>query len=511
MTDQQHEQGHILERFKRQLHETHGDVEHIQTHISHVLLAGDRAYKIKKPVNFGFLNFADKADRLRFCLEEMRLNRRLAPALYEEVFGLDTEGRPVAADERAHEYVIRMRRFEQGNRLDNHASDKGLDDHRIDEIAAQIAEFHAEAHHAPADSRFGTPETVYAPIGQNFDQIRPFLEAEGNDEDEVRLDRIQAATEAAFEKVRPLLEQRKTLGHIREGHGDMHLANIALIDDQITIFDGIEFNDDFRWIDTANDLAFLLMDLADRKLIGAARRLLNAYLEVSGDYEALPLLMFYQAYRAMVRAKIALLGLRPDLTDTERAEAWATYRRYAELAESMLAPRKGMLWITMGFSGSGKSLAALEVVLAQGAIRVRSDAERLRMFTDPAQRYAPEATEETYKRLQDIARIGIEAGWPMAIDATFLQHARRQPFIDLADQLGVPAYILFIECDAPTLRRYLRERQNKGKDISEADEQVLEAQMQQLEPLNVDEQKRTFRLRCDSLFGAQVSEILSAL
>lgn len=508
MTDKTHEQNRIIEQFKRQLHQEHGDVAHIQTHISHVLLAGPWAYKFKKPVDFGFLNFAEKADRRHYCNEELRLNSRLAPALYEQVLGLDDAGNLTGADDAAAEYVIRMRRFDQGDRLDNYAARSGLTDARIDEIAVQIAQFHASARHAAVDSRFGTPETVYAPMGQNFEQIRPFLD---NDTDETQLDRIQATTEAAFDAVKPLLEKRKASGHIREGHGDMHLANIALIDDRITIFDGIEFNDDFRWIDTANDLAFLLMDLADRKLIGAARRLLNRYLEESGDYEILPLLMFYQGYRAMVRAKIALLGLRPDLSEAERAAAWATYHRYADLAETLLAPRQGMLWLTVGFSGSGKSLAALELVLAQGAIRVRSDAERLRGFTDPAQRYTAEATEQTYGRLLDIACTGIESGWPMVIDATFLKHPLRQRFIDLATRLGLPAHILFIECDAPTLRRYLSARQASGKDISEADEQVLEMQMQQLDPLTTDEQKISFRLRCDTPFGAQVGEILSGM
>ncbi|ANJ68444.1 hypothetical protein A9404_11230 [Halothiobacillus diazotrophicus] len=481
---------------------------HLQTHISHVFLAGDHAYKIKKPVDFGFLNFSELAQRRHFCAEEIRLNKRLAPELYLSVVGLDANGGLIASPDSAAEPVIEMRRFDQVDRLDNYAATHGLDDALVDALAEQIEQFHEMAAQAPQASHFGTPETVYFPINQNFEQIRPFLT---DDDDQNQLDRIEAASEAAFLKLKPLIVTRKKTGHVREGHGDMHLGNIARIDGKIVIFDGIEFNEDFRWSDTASDLAFLLMDLTDRQFVGAARRLLSAYLEATGDYDSLPLLNFYQAYRAMVRAKIALFEIRPDSTEAERTAQWATYRRYADLAEQFLAPRTGALWITVGFSGSGKSLAAQELVVAAGAIRVRSDAERLRLYTDRAQRYSKDASEHIYAHLARIARIGVTSGWPMVIDATFLHLAKRRDFARLAKELGCPFRILFIECDGPTLRRYLRERITSGKDISEADEQVLEAQMQQLEPLTTDERAHTFRLQCDTPFGGQVSSILEAL
>ncbi|HUX83001.1 MAG TPA: AAA family ATPase [Halothiobacillus sp.] len=503
-----HVQTPLIERFKRYLHDTHGEVVHLQTHISHVFLAGDHAYKIKKPVNFGFLNFSELAQRQHFCQEEIRLNKRLAPQLYLDVVGIDANGRLIVDPMAAAEPVIHMRRFDQVDRLDNYARTHGLDDALVDALAEQIQQFHEKAAQAPQSSHFGTPETVYFPINQNFEQIRPFLTDAA---DENQLDRIEAASEAAFLMLKPLIVARKKEGFIREGHGDMHLGNIARIDGEIVIFDGIEFNEDFRWSDTASDLAFLMMDLTDRQFLSAARRLLSAYLEATGDYESLPLLNFYQAYRATVRAKIALFEIRPDSTEAERTAQWATYRRYATLAEQFLAPRTGSLWITVGFSGSGKSLAAQELVMAHGAVRVRSDAERLRLYTDRAQRYSSSASEHIYAHLAHIARIGVESGWPMVIDATFLHLAQRRDFAHLAEQLGCPFHILFIECDGPTLRRYLRERISSGKDISEADEQVLETQMQQLEPLTLEERGHTFRLQCDAPFGGQMQDILQAL
>ncbi|MFI9654875.1 AAA family ATPase [Guyparkeria sp. GHLCS8-2] len=501
----EHPQERLIERFKENLAESDSSLEHLQTHISHVFLTGPWAYKIKKPMNFGFLDFSSLDRRRHFCEEELRLNARLAPELYDSVLGLDADGKLIEANDNAEEFVIRMRRFDQADRLDHVARRIGLDEALVEQIADQIAAFHAKAEVAATETHFGEPDTVWAPMQQNLEQIAPLLET---DADRDRLAEMERLSRTAFEAIRPTLEQRKREGHIRECHGDMHLANMALQDGAVTIFDGIEFNDDFRWTDTANDLAFALMDLNKRKLIAPARQLLNRYLEISGDYEALPTLRFYQGYRAAVRAKIALLSLRDGMPDEERDAAWADFREYTDLANAFFTPAKGELFITMGVSGSGKSLASRELVLGRGAIRVRSDAERQRMFTDPAERYTEMASDSTYNRLAEIARLGTQSGWPMAIDATFLERARRQQFETLADEIGVPYTILFIECDNEQLLEYLRERQAHGGDISEADEQVLQHQLQKLESLGPDEARHCVRLKCDTPFGPQIAERL---
>lgn len=497
-----------LEQLKRRLHDEHGAVVHLQTHISHVLLAGDAAYKIKKPVNFGFLDFTELGQRRFFCQEELRLNRRLAPDLYLGLMGLTAEGALRAVPSPTDEPVVHMRRFDQTARLDQYAAAHGLTDAQVDGMARQIERFHADAAVAPQDSHFGMPDTVYFPINQNFEQIRSFAL---NADDAVLVDQIETASRAAFEQLSPVIARRKQQGFVREGHGDMHLGNMALIDGAVVIFDAIEFNADFRWSDTANDLAFLWMDLTDRGLLGAARRLVNGYLEASGDYEALSLLKFYGAYRAMVRAKIALFELRPDLTADETARQWATFRRYAALAAQFLTPSTASLWLTLGFSGSGKSLAAMELVTALGAVRVRSDAERQRRYVERMNRYSADASAAVYAELRRIAEIGLNAGWPMVIDATFLKIAQRAPFWALAAELSVPAHLLFIECDASTLRRYLAERATAGNDISEADETVLAAQLQQLEALSAEERAHSFRLRCDAPFAGQVADVIHSL
>ncbi|MDG4866632.1 AAA family ATPase [Guyparkeria sp. 1SP6A2] len=501
----EHPQERLIERFKENLAQKDPDLEHLQTHISHVFLTGPWAYKVKKPMNFGFLDFSSLERRRHFCQEELRLNARLAPDLYDGVMGLDEEGRLLDDIDNAEEFVIRMRRFDQADRLDNVARRTGLDEGLVTQIADRIADFHAKAEVAAAETHFGTPKAVWAPMEQNLEQIAPFLETKADHE---RLARLETVSRAAFEAVRPTLAERKRAGHVRECHGDMHLANMALQNGEVTIFDGIEFNDDFRWTDTANDLAFALMDLHKRRLVAAARQLLNRYLEASGDYEALPTLRFYQGYRAAVRAKIALLGLRDGMPDEEREQAWQDFREYSDLAIAFFEPARGEIFITVGVSGSGKSLASNELVVGQGAVRVRSDAERQRLFTDPAERYSDMATDQTYARLETIARLGAATGWPMAIDATFLGRGRRGRFQALAEELDVPFTILFIECDNAQLLDYLRERRAHGRDISEADEQVLERQLQKLEPLTPAEAKHCVRLKCDAPFGPQIAERL---
>jgi len=503
MAEQTHER--LVERFKTNLAAADPSLEHLQTHISHVFLTGPWAYKIKKPMNFGFLDFSSLDRRRHFCEEELRLNARLAPDLYDAVMGLDAEGHLIDDLAAAEEYVIRMQRFDQDDRLDNVAARIGLDEALVERIADRVAAFHERAAVADPGSRFGEPDTVWAPMEQNLEQIAPFLETE---EDRERLARLDKLSRAAFETVRSVIARRKREGHVRECHGDMHLANMAWRNGDVTIFDGIEFNDDFRWTDTANDLAFALMDLHKRRLVAAARQLLNRYLEISGDYEALPTLPYYQGYRAAVRAKIALLGLRDDMPDEEREAAWADFRDYVDLANAFFSPSKGELFITVGVSGSGKSLASRELVVGRGAIRVRSDAERLRLFSDPAERYTAFASDQTYGRLAAIAELGASAGWPMAMDATFLERDRRRQFESLAEEMGTPYTILFIECDNDQLLEYLRVRLDKGNDISEADEQVLEQQLQKLESLTPDEARHCVRLKCDAPFGPQIAERL---
>lgn len=230
----------------------------IETHISQVILTGDYAYKIKKPMDFGFLNFSTLDRRKHFCEEELRLNRRLAEKLYLEVVPITgTPEAPILDGEgEAFEYAIKMRQFGQDQLFDRLQEQGELAPELLTDLARQVAAFHDQLPAVPDEKPLGTPEAVFAAMQENFDQIRPMID----DSDLLmQLDNLQAWTESTFERHRELIALRRASGMVRECHGDLHLANITRFEDAVTVFDCIEFNEPFRWIDVINDLAFLLM------------------------------------------------------------------------------------------------------------------------------------------------------------------------------------------------------------------------------------------------------------
>ena len=278
----------------------------------------------------------------------------------------------------------------------------------------------------------------------------------------------------------------------------MHLGNIALLDGKVLIFDGIEFNPNLRWIDTINEFAFLLMDLDNSGNAVAARRALNTYLELTGDFEGLKLLRFYQVYRALVRAKVAVLRLaHGGLSDTEVAQTMAGYGVYADLAEAYTQPAQGAVVITHGVSGSGKTTFTIPLVEGAAAVRVRSDVERKRLFgLKPEEAsdsslgggiYGVEASRDTYARLAALAETIVAAGFIAVVDATFLKQAQRAQFSDLAARMQVPFVILDCQADASELRRRVEARAAAATDASEAGPEVLQIQFETREPLTSDE------------------------
>ena len=351
----------------------------IETHISWVLLTGPYAYKVKKPVNFGFLDFTSLEAREHFCAEELRLNQRLTDDLVPRSIARYRQRRGSAIGRRRPGHRIRAEDAPvPANQLLSTLQANGeLTTAHIDEMAEQIARFHLSAPKVPAEHEAGTPDSVMAPVRQNFEQIRPFLSDKA---DLLQLDALQAWAESSFERLKPLFAQRKAEGFIRECHGDIHLGNATVIDGKVVIFDCIEFNEPFRFTDVYADTGFLAMDLEDRGLKCLARRFISQYLELTGDYQGLELLNFYKAYRALVRAKVALFSMPADATAVQRATTLRQYRNYANLAESYSTIPSRFMAITHGVSAVGKSHVAMRLVEALGAIRLRSDVERKRLF-----------------------------------------------------------------------------------------------------------------------------------
>lgn len=473
----------------------------IETHISWVILTGPYAYKIKKPVDFGFLNFTQLADRKFFCEEELRLNQRLTQDLYLEVLPItgSAANPQLAGQGEAIEYVLKMRQFPQQLLLSQLQAKGELTADHIDQLAKQIAHFHQQTPKVNPDHPLGTPEVVMEPVRQNFEQIRAMLP-----EDKAgfaQLEALEAWAESTYERLRPLLAKRKAEGFIRECHGDIHLNNAAVLDGEVVLFDCIEFNEPFRLTDVSNDIAFLVMDLEDRKLNELANRLLNNYLEQTGDYESLQLMNFYKAYRAMVRAKVALFSLGHVTERNVKDAILKQYYNYANLAESYTLIPQRCLLITCGVSGVGKSYVSSKVVEHFAAIRLRSDVERKRLLgadTPKDQLYSAAATEKTYQRLYELAKASLQAGYITVLDAAYLKQAERARAMKVAEAVGVPFIILDCEASLAVIERNLAKRIAKGDDPSDATLDIIKQQLTWKEPLTVEEKAVSCLIETDS-------------
>lgn len=478
--------GQLVEALRQQLAAgSSQEVELVQTHISSVLLDDQFAYKIKKPMNFGFLNFSTLDLRKHYCEEELRLNKRLAPALYLDVLPItgSIESPQIGGSDPAIEYLVKMTRFDQSQQLDRLLESGNLDPHVLDKIADRIAAFHQEAAVAGPESPFGDPDQVWAPVAQNFEQIRGLIE---DPEKLSQVDRIEQRESERFAALKPLLEQRKAEGFIRECHGDMHLGNMTIFEKEPLIFDGIEFNEEFRWIDVISELAFLTMDLTDRGEQQLAQRLMNRYLENTGDYAGLPLLGFYQSYRAVVRAKVASFRLAQDISEEERTAVLSTYQSYMDLAETFTALEHPHLILTHGFSGSGKSTLSAYLLEQLGAYRIRSDKERKRLFaqaTHPASGdinaglYSSELSQATYEHLLTLAKTILQAGYSVIVDAAFLRADQRTPFYELAEKMNLPCTLIQTTSPVEVMRARIQQRRSSSENISDASQKVLDYQL----------------------------------
>ena len=469
-----------------------GPAELVQTHISWVLLAGEHAYKIKKPVRLPFLDFSTLAQRKACCDDELRLNRRFAPDLYLDVVALyhTPEDPRWRGDGDPIEYAVRMRRFDESGRLDRLCAQGRLRADHLSDLARTLADFHARAPSAPPDSRFGRPPEVLAAALENFQELQQLLPAAEHS----RLARLQDWTRAEFVRQADRMQSRKAGGHVRECHGDLHLANLVCIDGRIRMFDCIEFSADLRWIDVASEYAFTYVDLLDHQQGALANWFLNEVLSCSGDYEAATVLRFYAVYRALVRAKVAAIR-------SAQPGGEAGQEAYLALAQRLVQPRPARLVITHGLAGCGKTVASTRLLQADphaATLRLRSDVERKRLFGLDARQhsgsptgagiYAPDAHARTYAHLHDQAAMLLRAGWSVVVDAAFLRRAERDRFRALAAALGIPCAILAPEASPEVLRERILARQHQGLDASEATLAVLAQQMHWIEPLAADEQ-----------------------
>ncbi|WP_411727277.1 AAA family ATPase [Methyloglobulus sp.] len=476
----------------------------IETHISWVLLTGQYAYKIKKPVNFGFLDFSTLEKRRIFCHEELRLNQRLAADWYLGVVPITGQSEHPKMDGtgQAIEHAVKMVQFPSPQTLRESSESGELGTDEIDQIVGIVADFHQAVEKADGQSPYGDSHNIRHWFVENFDHIRPLLD------DKLQLHQLEAIESWSHDEwidKSQLMQQRKQQGYVRECHGDLHLGNMTLINGKVVLFDCIEFNPMLRWIDVINEVAFLVMDLLHLGFDRYAYRFLNRYLQKTGDYSGLALLRYYLTYRALVRAKVALLRIAQNPDAAVCTQAHSEYAVFANLAVRFTKDSRTALIITHGFSGSGKSTFASQLAEKIGALQIRSDIERKRLFGYHVQDdtasginsgvYTQEAGQRTYQRLAELAKAVLEAGFSAIIDAAFLKSEQRNLFRQLASECKVQFFIIDFQASEKTLCRRIRQREN---DPSEATVDVLHQQQQTAQPLLGDEQNHVITINTES-------------
>jgi len=474
-------------------HKVTQEIELIQTHISFVLLTGKYAYKVKKPMNFGFLDFSTLEKRQFFCQEELRLNRRLAPDLYLQIlpitevdrkFGFDVSPNIISNSEPV-EYAIQMLQFPQSNLLINLFEQNKLTIDQVIDIGKQLANFHQHAATSEHISSFGTKDAVRAVAEDNYQHTVKYI---GLAQTQAQFDRTREYTEKFFAENAELFVDRIAQGKVKECHGDLHLKNICVYEDKIQIFDCIEFNEPFRNSDAIYDAAFLLMDLQYRGRRDLANAFLNNYLEQTGDYNAVPLLPLYCSMRAYIRAKVTSFllddpGIPQPVKDRAKTEAAAYYK----MAWEYTKPSQGKLILMSGLSGSGKSTVARELAQRIDAIHLRSDAIRKHLAgIDLMQRggdaiYTPEMTAKTYSRLWEIGVLLASKGFNVILDAKYDRTALRAEAIDQATTHHIPIQIIYCHTELDLIKQRLSDRTAANNDIADATTDLLASQQQAFE------------------------------
>ncbi len=486
----------------------------VETHISYVLLTGPYAYKFKKHIDFGFLDFSSLENRKRFCEDELRLNARHAAELYLDVVKItgDVLKPSINGDGPVLEYAVKMVQFDRGQELDQLIRNDKLTCSIIDQLAQRVAKFHNQA--LPMDNTVGLDwlDDVYKPVAQNFAQIKHHLQQ--GDLYLKRLEILEDWSDTEFVKLKPVFKERKIHGFFRECHGDLHLGNIVLIKSVPVIFDCIEFSEALRCIDVINDLAFLVMDLHHHRRHEMAHRLLDAYLQETGDYSGLAVLRFYMIYRAMVRAKIVCIRMAQqqnrDLRNSE-------FPDYLDMAIELTQQQPLALFLMHGVSGTGKTTVSQLLLQRWGAIRIRSDVERKRVTSNATDTqtisaddlYSTSCIDKNYARLKELAALILPFGYSLIVDATFLRRVTRRDFMQLGIDFNIPVVILHCIATGINLEDRIQRRQKIGKDASDADLNVLAYQVETEERLTQEEYRHAIKIYTDN--AVQIDAVIAKI
>ena len=465
-------------------------IEHIQTHVSHVFLTGDYAYKLKKAVNFGFLDFSTLDRRQHFLQEEIRMNSAIAPELYLEVLPITQSGDKyiLAGEGEAVEYVLKMRQFPQEHLFINLFTAGKLDIEQMEELGKIVAQFHSQAETNEHIRSFGTVAKIREAFDENYQQTEKYI---GIAQTQQQFDETKAYTDKFFAEKEALFQTRIENNQIKECHGDLHLKNICLWQNKIQLFDRIEFNEPFRFVDVMYDVAFAVMDLEARDRQDFANAFLNTYLEQTGDWLGLQLLYLYLSRQAYVRAKVTSFLLDdPGIPDTVKQEAAKTAADYYQQAWAYTQNQEGKIILMSGLSGAGKTTVAKEIARLINAIHLRSDAVRKHIAGIPLNEkggqeiYSEEMNQKTYGKMLELGILLANIGFPVILDAKYDRVALRHQAIATARDNSIPLKI--VNCTAPI--EVLRDRLDKRSgDISDATADLLSSQQAKAEDFTEEE------------------------
>lgn len=468
-------------------------VELIQTHVSWIFLTDTHAFKIKKPVNFGFLDFSTIEKRFFYCNEEVRLNRRLCPDIYEGVIDLraDDGGASFIGCGPVIDHAVMMKRLPADRMLDRLVENGEASEKMIESISDVISRFHAEAATSKYISGFGTLDMIMTNWSENFVQMLQYSDSTLPASD---LASIRSWVNEFAEGNRELFSRRIEQGFIRECDGDLHLENICLVEDRIYIFDCIEFNERFRFCDTAADIAFLLMDLDFHGRSDLSAAALAAYTQSSGDRDIAKLITFYRVYRAFVRGKVESFLLNDSTTEI-RIKDMAKKRaiRYFRLARGY-CERTGLrptLFITCGTMGCGKSTLADQLAFELDISACNSDTVRKKNSgltpetsgNEPYEKglYDKAITDRVYKKLETFAGDELAAGRSVLIDASFKRASDRAACASLAARHGADFVILWVSCDENEQHDRLVRRSADKDSVSDGRLELLDQQKSKFE------------------------------
>ncbi|MCS7206766.1 MAG: AAA family ATPase [Dehalococcoidia bacterium] len=469
-------------------------VQLVETHISWLFLTGRYVYKVKKPVDFGFLDFTTLEKRRHFCHEEVRLNRRLSPSVYLGVVEVYWDGlhHSFVGPGEVVDYAVKMVHLPRERTLSALLQTHQVSAAQIRAVARRIAQFHATADTNPAITQMGGLDTVRHNIQENFIQTERY---QGRSISPQTYDLLRAYSEAFMEVHAPLFAQRQAQGRIRDGHGDLHTGQIYLLDADILFLDCIEFNERFRWADVCADVAFLAMDLDYHARPDLSQALVDEYVRISGDTGLLALLNFYKTYRAYVRGKVESFRLDEEgLSAEERQTILQRAQRYFALAEGYGRVLQGpALILVVGLIGTGKSTLARNLASLLGGEVISSDVVRKTLAgLAPTDRrwepwgqgiYSPTMDLRTYQAMLEQADALLAQGKVVILDASFRSAARRQEAIALARRRGIPYFVVEAYAPEEVVRERLLRRQEHPHGPSDGRLELLPAFREHFDPL----------------------------